>query len=174
MVFSPLHGIYVTTGERAEVRRFTDEGNLNCIFRMDWEPQPVTTADKDSSLAGLRRRIREEEDPNRRIRSQQSLENVWFPPNKAFWHEMRVDESGFIWLRFPLGLVRQLPADRHLPWMVLSPEGEYLGDTLWPVSFPTAHLSRGYLICHVEDEETGASSVAVYRIRPAVEGLKYP
>jgi hypothetical protein len=53
---------------------------------------------------------------------------------------------------------------------VLSPSGEYLGDTTPPSA---GTVVRGHLLTIATDPETEESYPVVYRIRPAVEGLEY-
>ena len=86
---------------------------------------------------------------------------------KAYWQDIRVDDWGFIWLhaRYP----DDLP-DGVSRWFVLSPEGEYLGQTISP---GWADVQRGHSLAVEDDPETAERMPVVYRIRPAVEGLQY-
>jgi hypothetical protein len=55
------------------------------------------------------------------------------------------------------------------PWLVLSPEGEFLGRT----SAPGRHFHRGHVLTSEEDPESGERFPVLYRIRSAVPGLEY-
>lgn len=55
-------------------------------------------------------------------------------------------------------------------FLVLSPEGEFLGTTTMP---DAGSVSRGHLLTMAEDPETGEHLPTVYRIRAAVPGLGY-
>jgi hypothetical protein len=81
-------------------------------------------------------------------------------------------DRGFLWLMKPV-----------VPWTspppvccVISPEGEYLGDSTWPVAvhWNYARVMRGYFLGLTRDPASGAQLAVVYRIRPRVEDLSYP
>jgi len=61
---------------------------------------------------------------------------------------------------------------------VISPEGEYLGDTLWPVSLEPAGIGPeivdDFLLTIVVDEETEERVPTIYRITSIAEDLKFP
>jgi hypothetical protein len=59
---------------------------------------------------------------------------------------------------------------------IISPEGEYLGDSTWPVPvhWNYARVMRGHFLGFTWDPESGAPLAVVYRIRPRAEGLSYP
>lgn len=94
-------------------------------------------------------------------------DNPRFTDPKHWWSRPIVDDRGFLWLW--LHNARDLPdeADR---WVVVSPDGEYLGRTTTP---GWAQPHRGYLLTVLEDTTSGERIPTVYRIRPAVEGLTY-
>jgi hypothetical protein len=86
-----------------------------------------------------------------------------------------VDEYGYIWASVPTGSF--LSPVQETRRRILSPEGEYLGDTRFPeleFSYSQANPSHGHLLCAYEDPETFAPLVAVLKIGSAVPGLEYP
>ncbi len=100
-------------------------------------------------------------------------DHVAFADLKPVFTYARVDEFGYYWLQgnpdYSLG--DDFNRARST-MMVLSPDGEYLGDTLYPEL--RSAVSCGYLLTTVEDEETGEMSFIAYRIVSAVEGFTYP
>jgi hypothetical protein len=62
--------------------------------------------------------------------------------------------------------------------LVAAPDGEYLGDTTLPPmvlsDFAGIQIVGGHLLALVEDPESGERVPTVYRIRPAIDGLRYP
>jgi hypothetical protein len=81
---------------------------------------------------------------------------------------MFVDDKGFVWL-MPLPDHGGFQSGPSWSWLVLSPEGEYLGRTLAPGS----RFHRGHVLTAEEDPDSGEQFPVVYRIRPAVPGLEY-
>ncbi|MFC1529246.1 6-bladed beta-propeller [Gemmatimonadota bacterium] len=91
--------------------------------------------------------------------------------HKAFSIRTIVDQ-GYIWLVKPQSA---LPRSVSRVCRIVSPEGEYIGDTTWPlkVHFNYANVMHGHFICMDNDDETGEQSAVVYRVHPKVEGLIY-
>lgn len=168
--YHPEYELLATTGVMPIISLYTTRGVLYRQIRVDLAPEPVTEEE--------RRRIIEKADERTRNASGQfanrakvrrdALKILEF---KAFWEAVQVDQSGYYWLRIPemVERYRELGGTLH---RVLSPEGEYLGDTRWPSMFCTP--GDGRLFSRETDEETGLNRLVVYRIRPAVQGLKYP
>ena len=94
-----------------------------------------------------------------------------FADAKAFWGMVEIDSEGYFWLDLSLH-PEETSGDFHT-FMVLSPEGEYLGMTTRPYG-PNAHIARGRMYILEQDAETGEIVPAIYGIRPAVRGFAYP
>jgi hypothetical protein len=62
--------------------------------------------------------------------------------------------------------------EHAISWRVLSPEGEYLGDTRCLAD--EASISHGHVLTICNNEETGAQDLIVYKIRPLARGLRFP
>jgi len=92
---------------------------------------------------------------------------------KPYWTDVKVDDAGFIWLFISETSQERGDAGGNL-FRVLSPEGEYLGDSRWPTTLAHARLSHGHLLFLVDHDETGEIIPTMYRIVPAVKGLEYP
>lgn len=119
----------------------------------DWAKTPDLTQERAASMRNAL--------PNTRIRT-----------HKAFSIRTIVDHE-FIWLVKPISFFAQPtpPVCR-----IVSPRGEYLGDTTWPVyvHFNYANIMQGYLMCMTIDEETGTETAVVYRVNSRIEGMQYP
>jgi len=118
----------------------------------DWIKTPDMTPER---AAGMRKAL-----PDRQLRT-----------HKAYSMRTIVDQ-GFIWLVKPNSAFAQpLPPVCR----IVSPEGEYIGDTTWPamVFFNYANVMHGHFMGMVYDDETDELRAVVYRVRPKVDGLNY-
>ncbi|MFC1559418.1 6-bladed beta-propeller [Gemmatimonadota bacterium] len=158
-----------------EMEWYDLDGSLREVYRLDIARDQVTAADRDRVRSELRTVLESYPEGAQRIWAQQELDELAFPDEKDVWFSTQADESGYLWASEPSGSSH---SPIHLQkWRVLSPEGEYLGDTWFPEvtgSNTRGNPSRGCLIMTWEDEETGAPVVAVYRVRSAIHGFTYP
>ncbi|MFC1529149.1 hypothetical protein ACFL6R_00350 [Gemmatimonadota bacterium] len=100
--------------------------------------------------------------------------DIPFADVKAPWQAVEVDDHGYIWLQESLPVWPFDPAGAEtVVYRLLSPEGEYLGDTHRPMAV-NGQVVRGYFLALVNDEELGTAVPVVYRISSAVRGFKYP
>ncbi|MFC1529106.1 6-bladed beta-propeller [Gemmatimonadota bacterium] len=168
--YHPEYGILATTGGTPDISLYSAAGVLSRQIRVDLEPEPVSEEE--------RRRIIEIADgwadrasgPSR-ARSKERRDALKILEYKAFWEDVQVDQNGYFWLRIP-EMYESYRESGGTLYRVLSPEGEYLGDTRWPSISGTP--GDGRLFTRESDEETGQTRLVVYRIRPAVEGLRFP
>jgi len=158
-----------TTGETPEIDLFSNDGDL--IGRIVVELPRESTAQAEVELREYYREIiRTASNPRSQAFSQAILEDFQIPEYKAYWSDVQVDENGFFWLLNSeqyYGTVEDV-----LRWRILSPEGEYLGNTQCMAT--EARISRGHLLTIQENEETGAQDLIVYKIHPLARGLRYP
>ncbi|MFC1530590.1 6-bladed beta-propeller, partial [Gemmatimonadota bacterium] len=179
--YAPGRGIYISTGLPPEIDWYDLDGNLRRKIRLILDEEPVSSAD--------RRRVTEYY--NRKIANADSevqgefvervpaefyewqRDNARYASLKAHWATTRVDDLGFIWLELH-ETTGSFTYETHVhEFLVLSPEGEFLGRTSTPpVDFLS--LGKGYLLASVSDRDTGEMIPTVYSIRPAVRGLRYP
>ncbi len=170
LFFVPGRGILMSTGVEPELSWFNTSGEVIERIVLDLEPEPVTAQEREQ----IRLRAQEDYERSREQRPDHAkavLDALQIPEVKAFWEGVIVDDAGFYWLRVP----ELYSADQPWPgslFLVLSPEGEYLGHTRRPIGYGT--FRNGRFMGIVSDEETGAAVPTIYRIVPAVEGLKYP
>ncbi len=162
----PGLGCMLCNGDEPVIAWYDFSGRLLRRIRLELPVRPVTRQDEanvraleEERLVGAPPHIRE------------SRLDLTLPENKAFWNDSQVDEAGWHWL------VRYHDFDARerglgTTCLVVSPEGEYLGQCYLPAS--SGRVSHGHYLTFVTDEETEERLPTVYRIVPAVEGLIYP
>jgi len=100
--------------------------------------------------------------------------DIPFADVKAAWQTVEVDDHGYIWLQESLPAWPFNPVGvKPVVYRLLSPEGEYLGNTHRPVAV-SGQVVRGYYLALVNDEEMGMAVPTVYRISSAIRGFNYP
>jgi hypothetical protein len=179
-------GFLLTTGREPVLDGYDEAGQHRLRIRIDLPLRPVTESDREREADALRRQMEAATGLDRELLKEQ-LQQIEYPPAKAFWAEegrngIQFDESGFIWIRLPKwategeevppeGGAVEGPLRRYL---VLSPEGEYLGITTTPAR-GDCRITRGQMVSLERDPETQAPHVVAWRIRPVVPGLgEYP
>jgi len=171
IIFVPGRGLLMSDASEPVLEWYDLSGDLTGTIRIDMEPDPVTPDERDAIRSYLRRAIENAKNPEAANSEKVSLENSIIPNHKDFTISLHVDEAGFIWLGvtefYGVGLWERRPEYR-----VLSPSGEYLGNTKWPGYLGL--VSHGHFLLHTTDPESGEEIYTAYRIIPAVEGLKYP
>lgn len=175
-------GVWLSSGEQPVIEWFDLAGVPRERWEIDLPAIPVTGADRASVQEILDEQVQRAMNPSPEARTQSperarlEADNALFADDKPFWGTPRADTFGYLWLpsRLPVGgLVAERLAERESErwsFRVLSPEGEYLGDTTPPT---VGLMERGYLLATATDPETEESYPVVYRIRPAVDGLEY-
>lgn len=170
LLFFPGRGILESTGIEPVLTWFNIRGQVVEEIHLRLDPIPVTAEDR----ARVRQRAMDEYE----LRKEQSpdhakavLDVLRIPDEKAYWDNVFLDDAGFYWLHVPEEYEVKQEKGGAL-CRVLSPEGEYLGHSRWPLTFGT--FKNGHFLGLVYDEETGEVVPTIYRIIPAVEGLVYP
>ena len=119
------------------------------------------------------RQIQSATDASSRRNAERKFE-IPIPRRKHLWANVKVDEYGYIWATEPTDFYNNRPHGHKC--LIISPNGEYLGDIIWPdieggIMFVP---SRGLLLVRVVDDVTGAQNIHVYRINSNVAGFNYP
>lgn len=171
-LYHPGHGIVLSMSARPELHLYDDNGSLVRTIRIDMDPEPVTAADKDAARQTFLRNWGLANDSERQ-QVASLIDQIEFADEKAFWGMVEIDVEGFFWLDLSLRPESESPDSGIHEFMVLSPEGEYLGNTSRPYR-PDTHIIQGRMYLLEEDPETGEILPTVYRINSAVSGLKYP
>ncbi len=161
-------GFLITSGIEPVLDWYDLEGNLREQIRIDLTHLTVTAAMRSQYMNEYNKSLTEQENP----RPPRPREWFAFPENVGFWRSARVDDAGYIWLRDVLDASR-LEFEEGYLFHVIDPRGQYLGTTRLPSDLGW-NIYDGKLLNIDRDEETGARIPTVYRIVPAVSGLKYP
>lgn len=93
-----------------------------------------------------------------------------FPEQKAYWNDVQVDDHGYIWLEIPESDEEKEAAGGGVSFRLLSPEGEYLGNTRAPV---TGTVMSGRLLGFRRDPETDERTPVVWRLISQYSQLNY-
>jgi len=91
---------------------------------------------------------------------------------KAFWTSIEIDDASYLWLEVSEFDLQREESGGGRMYRILSSEGEFLGLTRRPTG--RSRVCYGHLLAVEMDIELGAYKFVVYRIRSAVDGLKYP
>lgn len=167
--YVPGRGILATDGDKPEISWYNLQGKLQTIIRLGLAERPITSDVKKDYEARAQRFT--DESAARRGRPSRPMGEMHYPTKIAYWSYVIVDDAGFIWLQ---DVMMNPLLNVEPPWIshVISPEGRYLGTTELPARTP--QIMNGILLALIRDPETGEQSAVVYRIVPAVDGLKYP
>ncbi|MFC1529091.1 6-bladed beta-propeller [Gemmatimonadota bacterium] len=95
------------------------------------------------------------------------------PKYRPYWDEIIVDDRDYYWLHVP-----DIPHHRNIinepkKYIVLSPEGEYLGCTIPPISREWT-INDGYYSTIYSDTDSGLINVKIYAINSNCDSLIYP
>jgi len=167
-------GILKTVGSEPVLRWYDLDGSQRQIIRIEGIVQESVTEEERQAIREAGHALLESTTDESRRRSYQTRLDYPIQEVMPFWANITVDESGFIWARESIDSIRRSYAGKSC--RIISPEGEYLGDVTFPEVEGLRQVmpSRGYLLAQVEDLETGAKDIEVYRINPEVRGLIYP
>ncbi len=173
--------VLISSGEEPYIDWYNLHGELVSRIHLVLPEQIVTKEEKDEIIAAYDRQIEEaaaEPDERRqeigidRARTQRKI--VQLPDKKSYWIGVSIDTDGYYWLGHPQTQRIDYDSDRSIKSRLLSPEGEYLGDTTWPASETGGNVCHGYLLIVCVDKETDEQIPTVYRIRSLINGLAYP
>ncbi|MFO7769440.1 MAG: 6-bladed beta-propeller [bacterium] len=166
--YHPDHGLVMTTGRDPVIGYYGLDGRLQRRIRLDAQPESVATEEREAIMEDLRGAVEEARDDSRRRMAEARIEHAEFQDPKGFWSGVRVDDRGYLWAAGP----NPFAPESSPVLKVFSPEGEYLGEAAYPAR-RSQHM-HGHVLSVIEDEETGAQELVVFRMRPAVEGFHYP
>ena len=162
--------VWLNSGDEPLIRGYSMDGDLLEDVILGDQLEPLT---RSILRAEFREWAKTSDLPQEDIASRRNaLPDIQIRTHKAYSIRTIVDH-GFTWLVKPLSPFAQpsQPVCR-----IVSPDGEYLGDTTWPVfvHWNYANVIQGHFLCKDVDEETGAESAVVYRVHSRVDGLQYP
>ena len=172
LLYYPSQGILSSTGVDPVLTWYDFHGNPFKIIKLAIPPQRVTAAERENVFETLQEnfaRYGDRRGPPGMVEA--TLKAFRIPDRKAFWEDVKSDDAGYYWLQIPEPL-QDVNDARGTLCMVLSPEGEYLGNTRWPSR--SGNVCQSLFLGYYENELTGERIPTIYRILPAVDGLKYP
>lgn len=151
---------------------YSPDGERRRLIEFEFPREPVSDTERSILLSRLRQLLAETEDELTQAYFRELLSRITFCDPKAFWFRVSLDESGYVWARYAgPGPVPSFDPPLPILYRVFNQEGEYLGDTQWPVE---GTISRGHLLTIQEDADTGIQNIVVYRIRSRIRGFTYP
>jgi len=127
----PNTGYILSSGTEPKVDWFDFSGQLTRSIELLLAPERVTLEDKATfkqQAVNLAQNFPEKG----REALLRALKLTEFPEFKPFWTRIFVDDRNHIWLQRPDS--RFSPSSEVIQtWIVLSPSGEFLGETTWPL-----------------------------------------
>ncbi len=180
LLFLPPDWIALSDGNRQLLRIFDLRGNLVRDIRPGIAREPITREDREGLLALYDEKLHQLQGYTERTGdsfeydiTENAKENLLFPEYKAMWDLPRFDDAGFFWLRIPEERPFDVYENQSDRYRVISPQGEYLGDTEWP-PVTEALIQRGHILAIVTDPDTNEGIPTVFRVISAAAGLRYP
>lgn len=170
LLYFPDRGILSSTGLESVLTWYDLQGKTNKIIKLGLVAEPVTAEDREQ----IRQAARDDYESSKEQRPDHAkavLDALQIPDSKALWDNVYMDDAGFYWLRVAVRFSGR-QAGEGILFYVLSPEGEYLGQSRWPTGYGT--FKEDLFMGMVSDNETGSIIPTVFQVIPIVEGLKYP
>lgn len=172
--YYPGKGLLVTTGEDPVISWYDLTGTLISSIQLKINQDEITDEERSAIRTNFNEIIKQVEehlpDAARAERKTFHTRN-----HKAFWDDAFVDDVGYIWLQIPEMTETRKEYGGPI-FRIISPEGEYLGNTRWPswVRISSGSVAQGCFLGYREDRETGERFPTIYSISSAVEGFDYP
>lgn len=165
--------ILLTTGVEPVLRWYDLDGTLTRQARIELPVETVSQAERDAQIARYDQRI-EELEGRQRDNWIRMRDEIRFPETKAFWAYSIADDEGYLWLSKPMAEPVDYEVNFAVEFRVVSPEGEYLGDTQPPPLRGSSRIYRGRYLALVFDAESGEQIPTVFRLRPRHADFVYP
>jgi len=167
LLFDPERGLMTTTGITPEVEWYQLDGKLRSVYQLGIPAREVGAEDR-----AIADRFMSEGYSAYGETGQEYL-RIWrrdasYPEMKAHWKNAQLDEYGYLWLEDSGSHFHR--TERR--FIVVSPQGEYLGECAFPHG--EGWISKGHYLLIDEDVEAGEQHLIVYKIQSLVEGLEYP
>jgi hypothetical protein len=167
MVITHERDIVLARGDEPLIQVFSPLGELRLRIRIVQPERPIDAGFRNRYFAYLDSLATAED----RQLSEDARQRLVFADRVGFSTSMCVDGRGWLWLRDVWGNVLNWASDTAW-WHVVDAEGCYQGRAYLPGRLFAA--MDGLLMSTRYDEETGEEIPIVYRIVPAVAGLRYP
>ncbi len=172
----PIHGIIVSDGLEPELLWYGTTGRLTRKVRIELEPVPLTGEDLAKTRARFQKQIEDARESGQTMMAEfyeAELKAMKMPDCRPFWRQVVVSDRGYLWLQIVEHSADREAAGGGYLYRVLSPAGEYLGDTRVPYGLRFT-LTGDRLLCTWTPPDTDEYQLLVGRIVPLIEGLEYP
>lgn len=154
---APLGGsIIYGPGDRFELREVAPDGRTTRLIRLDVPRRPVTEADKDAFLEGVRERMREQ---GQLAFFERLYADADAPEYFPAHFDIRVDDRGRIWVQD----YQPFSARVERTWHVFDAEGMYLGSLPFPAGFTVHQIASDKVVGRWTDDDD-VEYVRVYGI----------
>jgi hypothetical protein len=148
------------------------DGQIHRRIRIDMGDQSVTEEDRQALIDQLDKMIEDAPQDQTREIMEEQRKGLQFGEKKAPWSSLKYDDQGYLYLTPQVSSEASPDSAETVGYMVVSPDGEYLGITKPPAG--RIEIIGGRMLVNHSDPETGEFTLTVYDIRPIVRGLKYP
>lgn len=162
--------ILASTGLEPILQLFNREGDLVKEIRVGLNPEVISVSERHALQDSLRARANRSSSEFSRAVLRAFADNLHVPETRAFWSSVHQDDYGYYWLRYPNASIAYSEGPQ-VRYRILSPEGEYLGDTTTPTLI--TRVQFGKLLTYRTDTESGLSLPVVYRIQSTIQGFEY-
>jgi len=166
----PDNKLVIWNGYTPELLMFSFDGKLTTTIDLGLAVPAVSRFERRAIQGRLERDI-ERMPSGARAMMQRNRDAVVIPEVKGFGDHLQIDDHGYYWIRIP-----EIAASRRdqggPAFLVLSPEGELLGITRWPVS--EGRIEKGRLLGIGSDATSGGVVPIVFRIQSSISGFDYP
>ena len=170
--YHPVIGLVVSDGIRSQLEIYNEIGAVVRRVRLVLQPEPVTSEEQDWVRAQFEENLESTPEAFKPMLLK-TIQNLKFAEIKGFWDQILLDDQGWIWLRIPEPTKLTESLDAGPKYRVISPIGEYLGDTRLPKGSRVT-LSGGYLMANEGDLNGEGVRLVVYQLRSAVPGFRFP
>jgi len=159
-------GIVVSGAVEPELVFYDFDGHIRREVRVELEPVPITEEDRSRVISDIESMVDEYGEEYRDM-VEAEVKALDFPPTKPYWWKVYIDDAGYIWLE------QYEPGLEEFKFLVLSPRGEYLGDTWIPYA-REFNVARGKLMVNWTPPGAEGPELLVCDIKPIIQGFKYP
>jgi len=170
--FVPDFGVVAVASFTPQLDIISLDGEIHRRIRIDMGDQSVTEVDRQTFLDLFDKMLEEAPQDQTREIMEDQRKGLQFGEKKAPWTGLKFDDRGYLYLAPMISSEATPDSTETIGYLVISPEGEYLGMTKRPMG--RTEVSGGRLLVNYSDSETGEFTLTVYDIRPKVKGLKYP
>jgi hypothetical protein len=162
--------VLIVAGSEPVVRWYRTDGTLRKKITLDLPAMPISQKNLDEHFQDLEDQMVVSDNPRQRERLRRMRQEVKLPENRSYWAFVTIDDQGYIWLEV-LELESERQRDGGVLYHLLSPDGEYLGNSRAPAA---GRAVNGYFLGKVTDPENDRVDYQVWRMHSSAESFIYP